>query len=52
MGDAAGDRAATEEMDAAAESVAEEVDTEAAAAAIADDAGAAGYDPAFEPTES
>ena len=52
MGDAAGDRAATEEMDASAESVAEEVDTEAAAAATADDAGAAGYDPAFEPTES
>lgn len=58
MGDDAGDVTtgdvtAMDGMDAAAESAADEMDAEpAAAAATADDTGAAGYDPAFEPTES
>lgn len=57
MGDDAGDVTtgdvtAMDGMDAAAESAADEMDAEpAAAAATADDTGAAGYDPAFEPTE-
>jgi segregation and condensation protein B len=47
-----GDVTAMDEMDAAAESAAGDMDTEPAAATTADDTGAAGYDPAFEPTES